>query len=67
MLTPYGTLAVGYAEVDDADKKSRVRSEYETFLQNRAMILESAARRACKGEPLDVNELFKKNPESVDS
>ena len=66
-LIPYGTLAVGYAEVDDADKKSRVRSEYETFLQNRAMILESAARRACKGEPLDVNELFKKNPESVDS
>lgn len=60
-LIPYGVLSVGHAKLTDAERTEQVQSDYETFLQKRATILEEAARRVCSGQPLDVNELCNEN------
>ena len=65
-LIPYEALSVGYSGLDDADRRSRVQRDYETFLESRATILESAARQVCNGEPLDVNDLFEQNLKAAD-
>lgn len=66
-LIPHKALSVGYSGLDDADRRSQMQSDYETFVESRATILENAARRVCNGEPLDANELCIENVDTFGS
>lgn len=57
-LIPHKQLAVGYGGMSDADRRGRVKNDYDAFLAARADILVRAAQRACDGKPLDLSELM---------
>lgn len=61
-LIPYAPLAVGYEGLSDAERRSRVQSDYDAFLSARAGLLAKAARRACEGRPLDSRDIFSDDP-----
>lgn len=59
-LIPYEKLAVGYNGLEDGERCSRIKSDYESFLVERAELIEKAALRVCKGKSLELSELFAK-------
>ncbi len=52
-LIPYAELAVGYDGLSDEERRSRVKSDYDAFLDARAELLADAARSAADGQPID--------------
>jgi len=58
-LVPYDKLAVGYVGTSDVLRASQVASDYRAFLNARAEVVARAARHACAGEPLVVDELIR--------
>jgi hypothetical protein len=57
-LIPHASLAVGYVGMSDADRRARVKDDYEVFLSARAEILVRAAQQSCEGKVLELSELF---------
>jgi hypothetical protein len=57
-LIPYDQLAVGYENLSDDERRSRVRNDYDVFLSARAGVLEKAVQVACKGEVLELTRIF---------
>lgn len=57
-LIPYGRLAVGYNGMSDAERRGRVKNDYEAFLSARAEVLAKAAQHACDGKTLELSELL---------
>ena len=57
-LIPYCELAVGYNGLGDEDRRSRVKGDYDAFLEARAELLVQVAKRACSGQQLELRELF---------
>jgi hypothetical protein len=57
-LVPYEFMNVGYDGMSDDERRARVRSDYEKFLNARAEILAKAVCLACEGKALDLAELF---------
>lgn len=54
-LIPYPELAVGYEGLSDEERRSRVKSDYDTFLDARAKLLGSVAQCVCTGQPMDLS------------
>ncbi len=57
-LIPYEQLAVGYEGMPDDERRSRVKNDYDAFLNARADILARAAQDTCDGKALEVNRVF---------
>ncbi len=57
-LIPYSKLAVGYDGLEDQERRTRVKTDYDAFLSARATILADAAQQACEGKTLELNELL---------
>ena len=57
-LIPHNGLAVGYGGIGEEERRARVKADCEAFLAAKAAILADAARQACEGKALDLNELF---------
>lgn len=51
-LIPYASLAVGYTDMSDDERRARVKNDYDTFLRARAEMMAKAAQRACEGKQL---------------
>lgn len=57
-LIPYCELAVGYGGLTDEDRRSRVKDDYDAFLEARAGLFVQMAQHACSGQPIELSELF---------
>lgn len=57
-LIPYQQLAVGYAQLSEEERKSRVVNDYEMFCLARALLLEKAANFVCEGRTPNLEKIF---------
>lgn len=57
-LIPMQELKKDYDDLDSPETKKKIAQDYESFIDERAKLLEIAARLVCDGEELDPNKVF---------
>lgn len=60
-LIPKTELATGgYENLDESVRKEKIKADYDTFITKRAQFFALAAKKLCKGEHINANEIIQK-------
>lgn len=58
-IVPYGPLSVGgYEALIEEERKTRIKQDYERFLDARAELVKKAVDIVCSGRPLQLADIF---------
>lgn len=58
-IVPYQPLNVGgYDEIPEEDRKTRIKSDYDQFVNARAELVKQAVHVVCSGRQIDLADLF---------